>query len=86
MAAFQKVDSNLLNTHQVLFMVPSDDDVMNVVDHFCRAKGGTFYTEGLHLLHDHLLNKLGVTLKDGTMLKKDYLISFMDCYLQLTTL
>ena len=30
----------------------TDYDVMNAVDHFLRALNGTFYTEGIHLLHD----------------------------------
>ena len=62
MAAIQTVDSNLLNTQRILFMAPSDDDVMNAVDHFLRAKGGTFYTKEIHLLYDHWLNNLGVIL------------------------
>ena len=28
------------------------DDVMNAVDHFMNDQNGTFYTEGINLLHD----------------------------------
>ena len=30
----------------------TDDDVMNAGDHFLRDQNGTFYNEGIHLLHD----------------------------------
>ena len=43
-----------------------DDDDTNAVDHFLRDQNGTFYTEGIHLLHDHWTKHVNV---GGTMLK-----------------
>ena len=61
------VESNLLKTYPILLIWLSltkikkelgglnfgrGDDVMNAVDHFMKDQNGTFYTEGINLLHD----------------------------------
>ena len=37
-----------------------DDDVMNAVDPFLSDQNGTFYTEGIRLLHDRWTNCVNV--------------------------
>ena len=44
---FLKIKKELGGHHFV-----TDDDVMNVVDHFLRAQNGAFYAEAILLLHD----------------------------------